>query len=110
MGTTTQETLTQGNESSKIYDGVGSEMMELRSEEVQKAPEKRMRRQRKTTINMGGEEDALTITRLRFDFSPWETRSFVKNDSFLDHVVKIFLPNHRWHPVALDPALGQSSP
>ena len=38
--------------------------MELRSEEVQEAPEKRMRRQRESTIDMGGEEDALTIKRL----------------------------------------------
>ena len=110
MGVATQETLTHGNESSEVYDGVGSEVMELRSEEIQETPEKRMRRKRKSTINMGGEEDALTIKGLWFDFSPREARSFVGNDSSLDHIVKILLPNHRRHPVTLDPAAGQSRP
>ena len=55
--------------------------MELRSEEVQEAPEKRMRRQRESTIDMGGEEDALTIKRLGFDFFPREARRFVGNES-----------------------------
>ncbi len=32
MGATTQESLTHGNECSKVYDGVGSEVVELRSE------------------------------------------------------------------------------
>ena len=44
MGATTQEVFTQGNESSKIHNRIGSKVMELRSEEVQEAPEKRMRR------------------------------------------------------------------
>ena len=47
---------------------------------------------------MGGEEDALTVTRLGFDFSPRETRSFMGNDSPLDHVVKIFLPRADFFP------------
>ena len=68
--------------------------MELRSEEVQEAPKKRMRRQRESTIDMGGEEDALTVTRLGFDFSPRETCNFMGNDSPLDHVVEILLPEH----------------
>ena len=54
MGAATQETLTHGNESGKIHDGIGSEVVELRSEEVQKAMEKRMRRQRKSAVDMGG--------------------------------------------------------
>ena len=54
MGAATQEVFTQGNESSKIHNRIGSEVMELRSEEVQEAPEKRMRRQRESTIDMSG--------------------------------------------------------
>ena len=54
MGAATQETLTHGNESSEVYDGVGSEVVKLRSEEVQEAPEKRMGRQRKPAVDMGG--------------------------------------------------------
>ena len=68
--------------------------MELRSEEVQEAPEKRMTRQRKSMIDMGGKEDALTIKRLGFDFFPRKTRRFVGNESPLDQIIKIILPNH----------------
>src|SRR3954469_12562052 len=91
MGTTAQETLTQGNEGSQIHDGVGGKMVELRSEEVQETPEKGMRRQRKPAIDMGGKEHTLTIERLGLDFSPGETRSFVRDDSSLNHIVEIFL-------------------
>ena len=70
MGAATQEVFTQGNKSSKIHYRIGSKVMELRSEEVQEAPEKRIRRQRESTIDMGGEEDTLTIKRLGFDFFP----------------------------------------
>ena len=41
MGSTTQESLTHGDESSKVDNGVGSEVVELRFEEVQKAQEKK---------------------------------------------------------------------
>ena len=54
MGAVTQESLAHGNVSSKVYDGVGSEVVELHSEEVRKAPEKRMERQRKPSVDMGG--------------------------------------------------------
>ena len=54
MGAATQETLTHGNESSEVYDGVGSEVVKPRSEEVQEAPKKRMGRQRKPAVDMGG--------------------------------------------------------
>ena len=54
MGAATQETLTHGNESSKVYDGVGSEVVELRSEEIQETPEERMGRQRKPSVDVGG--------------------------------------------------------
>src|SRR4051812_11693968 len=110
MGAATQEVFTQGNESSKIHNRIGSKVMELCSEEVQEAPEKRMRRQRESAIDMGGEEDALTIKRLGFDFFPRKTRRFVGNESPLDQIIKIIQPNRRRHPVALDPILGQSSP
>ena len=68
--------------------------MELRSEEVQETPEKRMRRQRESTIDMGGEEDALTIKRLGFDFFPREAHRSVGNESPFDKIIKIVLPDH----------------
>ena len=54
MGAATQESLTHGNESGKVYNGVGSKVVELRSEEVQEAPKKRMGRQRKPSVDVGG--------------------------------------------------------
>src|SRR3954467_10753178 len=104
MGAATQETLTQGNESSQIHDRVGSEVVELRSEEIQETPEKGMRRQRKPAIDMGGEEHTLTMKRLGLASPPREARSFRRDASSLNHIVKIFLPQHRRHPVALHPA------
>ena len=63
---TTQEILAHGHEGSEVHDGVGGKVVELCSKEVQEASEKRMGRQRKSTVNMGGEENALTLPRMRF--------------------------------------------
>src|SRR4051812_38505559 len=84
--------------------------MELRSEEVQETPKERVRRQRESAADVGGEEDALTLARLGFDLTPRETRRFVGNESPLNQIIKILLPNRRGHPIALDPVLGQSGP
>ena len=54
VGAATQEGLAHRNVSGEVYDGVGSEVMELRSEEVQKTPEKGMGRQRKPSVDVGG--------------------------------------------------------
>ena len=54
MGSTTQESLTHGDESSKVDNGVGSEVVELRSEEILETPEERMGRQRKPSVDVGG--------------------------------------------------------
>ena len=54
--------------------------MELRSKKVQEALEERMRRQRKSAVDMSGEEDTLTLARLRFDLVPRETRRFMGNE------------------------------
>ena len=64
MQTATQEGLAHGNERSKIDYGVGGKVMELRSEEIQEAPEEWMGRQRKPSVDVGGEEHALTIAGL----------------------------------------------
>ena len=45
-------------------------MVELGTKKVQETPEKRMRRQSETTVDMSCEEDALTLLRLRLDLVP----------------------------------------
>lgn len=74
MRLTTQEILAQRHESSEIHDGVGCEVVELRPKEVQKSPKERVRRQRKPAVNMGGQEDTLTLLRLRLRLLPRELR------------------------------------
>ena len=69
-----------------------------------------MRRQRKSAIDVSGEEDALTLARLRFDLVPRDTRRSMGNESPIDQIIDVILPNHRGHPIALDPVLRQSGP
>ena len=71
---TTQEILTQRNESGEINDCVGSEVVELCPKEVQKSPKERVRRQGKSTVDVGGKENALTLLRLRLGFLPRKPR------------------------------------
>ena len=43
--------------------------MDLGAEEVQKASKEWVQGQRKTSLDMGGEKDALTLAQLGLDFS-----------------------------------------
>ena len=74
---TTQEILTQRNESGEINDCVGSEVVELCPKEIQKSPKERVRRQGKSTVDVGGKENALTLPRLRLGFLPRKPRRFI---------------------------------
>ena len=65
MRPTTQEILTQRYKGGEIGDGIWSKVVELSSEEIQKSSEEKMRRQRKPSIYMSHQEDALTLLRLR---------------------------------------------
>ena len=65
MRSTTQEILTHRHKYSEIYDGVGGKVMKLSSEKVQETSEKRIRGKTETAVNVGCEEDALTLLRLR---------------------------------------------
>ena len=62
---TTQEILAHGHKCSEVHDGVGGKVMKLCSKEVQETSEERVGRQRKTTVDVGGEEDTLTLLRPR---------------------------------------------
>ena len=59
---TTQEVLTQRNESGKINDCVGSKMVELCPKEIQKSSKERVRTQGKSTVDVGGKKN---------DSPPW---------------------------------------
>ena len=65
---TPQEILAHGHECSKICDGVGSKMMELGPKEIQETPKEGVWRKREAAVDMGGEQNALTRSRLRFRF------------------------------------------
>ena len=81
MRMATQEILAQRHEGSKIHDGIWSKVMKLRSEKVQETPEKRMRGQRESAVDVSGDKDTLTLERLRLDLVPQEARRFARNES-----------------------------
>ena len=78
---TTQEILAQRHKSSKIHDCVGSEVVELCPKEIQKSPKERVRRQGKSTVDVGGKENALTLPRLRLGFLPRKMRQSMGDQS-----------------------------
>ena len=110
MRTATQEILAQRHEGSKIHGGIWSKVMKLHSEKVQETPEKRMRGQGESAVDVSGDKDTLTLERLRLDLVPREACRFVENESPLDQVINVFPTNHRGHPIALDPAPRQGRP
>ena len=61
----TQEAFAQRHVGGEIHYGVGCEVVELCPKEIQKPPEERVGRQRKPTIEVGGQKNALTLLRLR---------------------------------------------
>ena len=62
---TAKEFFTHRHKRREIDDGVGRKMVKLGSKEVHKTPEKGVRRKRKTTVDVGGEQDTLIRSRLR---------------------------------------------
>ena len=110
MRSTTQEILTHRHKCSQIYDDVGGKVMKLSSEKVQETPEKWMRGQRKTAVNMGREEDALTLLWLRLGLvAPQPPRS-VGNQAPFSQILQIILRDRGPDPVALDRARRQAGP
>ena len=74
---TTQEILTQRYKGGEIGDRIWSEMVKLSSEEIQKFLKEKMRRQRKPSIYMSHQEDALALLRLRLPLRPRKPRCSV---------------------------------
>ena len=106
----TQEILAHRHESGKIHDGVGGKVMKLCSKEVQESSEKRMRRQRKPAVDVSGEENALTLPRLRLDLVSRKPCRFVGDQSPLNQIVDVVLADRRADLVALDLAWRQARP
>ena len=73
--------------------------MKLCSKEIQESPEKRMRRQRKSTVDVSGKEDALTLPRSRFGLILREPRRSVRNQPLLRQIVEVVLADRRPDPV-----------
>ena len=69
-----------------------------------------MRRQRKSTVDVSGKEDALTLPRSRFGLILREPRRSVRNQPLLRQIVEVILTDRRPDPVALDPAARQTGP
>ena len=83
-------------------------MVELCPKEVQKSSKERVRRQGKSTVDMGGKKNALTLPGLRLGFLPRKPCRVIGDQPSLGQVVKVFLGELRVDPVALDPALRQA--
>ena len=66
--------------------------MELCPKEVQKSPKERVRRQRKPTVDMGGQENALTLLRLRLGLLPREPCRSMGDQSSVGQVERIQSP------------------
>ena len=67
--------------------------MELCPKEVQKPSKERMRRQRKSTIDVGGKKNTLTLPRLRLRFLPQKPCRVVGDQPPFGQVVEVFLGN-----------------
>ena len=77
--------------------------MELGTKKVQETPEKRVWGKGETAVDMGGEQNALTRSRLRLRLPLRQPGSFVDDQPGLGQLVQIFLPKRGSDPIALDP-------
>lgn len=77
--------------------------MELSTEKVQETPEKRMRREREATINMGSKQDTLTRPRLRLRLPLRQSHGPGNDQTGGGQLFQILLPEQRSDPIALDP-------
>ena len=84
--------------------------MELCPKEVQKPSEEGVRGQGKSTVDVGGKKDTLTLPRLRLRFLPRKPRRVVGDQPPFGQVVEVFLGDPRLDPVALDQALRRAGP
>ena len=82
-------------------------MVELGSEEVQECTEKGMWGQRKTAVDVSGEQDALTLLRLRLSFIPREPPETMLNQPALGQILQFVQLDCGLDPDALNLAAWQ---
>jgi hypothetical protein len=80
--------------------------MKLCPEEIQETAEEGMRRQRKTSFQVSGQEDPLALARLRLHFRPRQPPRPGRYQAVGDEVQNILLRDGRRQEVALDPSRG----
>ena len=78
--------------------------------EFQKPSKERVRRQGKSTVDVGGKKNTLTLPGLRLGFLPRKPRRVVGDQPPFGQVVEVFLGDPRVDLVALDPAPRQAGP
>ena len=66
--------------------------MELGLEEIQETPEKRVRGKGETAVDMGGEQNTLTRSRLRLRLPLRQPRSSMDVQPGLGQLIQMFLP------------------
>ena len=89
---TPQKVYTHRHKRGEVRDGTGRKMVELGTEEVQEAPEEGVRRERKTPVDVGGEQYTLTWSRLRLHLPFRQPCHSLGDQSRLRQLVQIFLP------------------
>lgn len=95
----TEEVLAHRNKCNEIRDCVGWKVMDLRPKEIQKAPEERMWGQRETSVDMGGEEDELSLARLGLGFIPRQPPGAVRNQAIIGKILQVLLHDGGSDPV-----------
>ena len=97
-----QEVFAHGNECNKVQDCVGRKVVDLGTEEVQESSKKWVRGKRKTSLDMGSEENALTIARLGLRFIARHPPRPVSNQAIVGEIIQVLLHDRGADPVSLD--------
>ena len=92
------------------YVIVFGEMVNLSTKKVQETPKERMRGKGKTSINMGGEKDALTLARLGLGFPFRQPPRSMSNQAVLGELLQVLSLDGGMDPVSLDPTRQQTGP
>ena len=82
-------------------------MMELSPEEIQETSKEGVWRKREAAVDMGGEQNTLTRSRLRLHLPLRQPRSSMDDQPRLSQLIQIFLPKQGSDPIALDPTRRQ---
>ena len=85
-------------------------MVNLGYEEVQEPSKEWVQRQRKTALDMAGEENTFTIARLRLKFVPGQPPGPMCYQAIMGEIFQVLLHDSGTDPVPLDPTRQQTGP